>query len=650
MEKRGSLRTLCAGMGLCCILSAMSSLPTDASSAKQTRSFASPTHQLIVQLKPNNGLVNPTEIDVATLLSQWSVAANTSLGFVRNMGDGMLVVQVSGEPNEAATRLNAQADALGIAHAEPDVVFLPDDAAKTPDDPIFAEQWNLQDAPNATYGIHLPGAWAVTTGTTKIVIAVLDTGVLFTHPDLKHRLLPGYDFITDPTRANDGGGRDADATDPGNWVTKAEATSNYAGCYETNSGWHGTQMAGIIGAEANNQYGISGINWASPLLPVRVLGKCGGHLSDLVDGVRWAGGLPVLDVPPNLHPARVINLSLGAPDVCSPLLQNAINAVTQHGAIVVVSAGNRAFNALYQTPANCNNVLVVGGTDQRGERGTYSNYGGSVHISAPGGDPANASADRIAVTNNLGSTQAHTHTVGWVLGTSPAAAQVSGVVSLMLAQQPSLTLKEIIFLLGKTATPFPTNSSCSLMGCGRGVVNASGAVSQTAKATYTELFFPLFPIQSGSGPNQIRNGGFEAQTEGWAVSSLKGSLVIMHDAYLPPDVLAYAGNYAAWLGGVNDEENGIAQTIAIPTPGAALKFRWRLQSAETDCHNDVLTISINNIVVDSIGLCRSKGTSDWPEYTRSLNGFAGQSVVMQLQVKTNGSLSSNLFVDEVRVE
>jgi Subtilase family len=508
----------------------------------------------------------------------------------------------------------------------------------------------LQDAPNATYGIHLPGAWAITTGTTQIVIAVLDTGVLYSHPDLAHRLLPGYDFISDPTRANDGAGRDADATDPGNWVTKAEATSTYAGCYETNSGWHGTQMAGIIGAEANNQYGISGINWASPLLPVRVLGKCGGHLSDIVDGLRWAAGLPVLDVPPNAHPARVINVSLGAPDVCSPLLQNAIDEVTQRGAIVVVSAGNRAFNALYQTPANCNNVLVVGGTDQHGERGSYSNYGGSVHISAPGGDPANANVDRIAVTSNLGSTQAQTHTIGWVLGTSPAAAQVSGVVSLMLAQRPSLTLKEIIFLLGKTATLFPADGSCALLGCGLGAVNARGAVSAAATSTFTELFLPLIPIQSGSKPSLIRNGGFEAGADAWAVSSARGSLVIMNDAYMPPDVLAYAGNYAAWLGGVNDEVNAITQTISIPATGATLKFRWRLQSAETDCHNDVLTISINGTVVDSMGLCRSRGTSDWPEYTRSLNGFAGQNAGVQLKVKTNGSLSSNLFVDDVRVE
>ena len=667
-EKRGSLRLACAGIGLCCMLSVAPSLQVIAASAnKPIKSIAPFTHQLIIQLALNSGLTNPTESDVAMLVSQWRAAANTELSFVRNQASGVLVLRASdsADIHSVVARLNAQADALNIVHAEPDTIFLPengivhdaieDDAARAPNDPSFAEQWNLQDASNASYGIHLPGAWAVTTGTAQIVIAVLDTGVLFTHPDLKNRSLPGYDFISDPTRANDGDGRDADATDPGNWVSQAEAASNYLGCRITNSGWHGMQMAGIIGAEANNRYGITGINWVSPLLPVRVMGKCGGHLSDLIDGVRWAGGLPVLDAPPNVHPARVINLSLGALDVCSPLLQNAINEVTQRGAIVAVSAGNRAVNVINQTPANCANVLVVGGTDQQGERGYYSNYGGGVHISAPGGDPANADVDRIVTTGNVGSTQAQTNTIGWAVGSSPAAAQVSGVVSLMLAQNPALTLKQIIFLLGQTATPFPmnaSNSSCRLMGCGRGLVNASGAVSQAAamNAPITEIFLPLFPVQFSQGANVIRNGGFEAQAENWVVSSAKGSLVIMNHALMPPDVLAYTGNYAAWLGGVNDEVNAIAQTTMIPSAGATLKFRWRLQSVETDCRNDVLTISINGLVVDSLGLCRSKSTSDWPEYTRSLDSFAGQNVVLQLKVQTNGSLSSNLFVDDVRVE
>ena len=564
------------------------------------------------------------------------------------MSDGSLVVRVIDDAATIAARLNQNTDALGITYAEPDTFFQPDEV---PNDPNFAEQWNLSDVPNNTYSVHLPNAWAVITGSERIIIAVLDTGVLFNHPDLKHRLLPGYDFISDPTQANDGDGRDADATDPGNWVSQAEATSNYAGCSATSSGWHGTQMAGIIGAEANNQYGISGINWISPLLPVRVLGKCGGHLSDLIDGLRWAGGLPVVDVRPNLYPARVINLSLGAPDVCSPLLQNAIDEVTQRGAIVVVSAGNRSANAITQTPANCANVLVVGATDQPGERGYYSNYGGAVQISAPGGDPAHADVDRIVTISNLGSTQAQTHTVSWAVGTSPAAAQVSGVVSLMLAQNPGLTLKEIIFLLGKTATPFLINSSCQLMGCGHGVVNASGAVLQAAmNAHITETFFPLLTTQFEQRPNVIRNSGFEEGAQAWEVSSQKGSLVIMNDAYMPPDVLAYSGNYAAWMGGVNDEVNAIAQTVVIPDTGGTLKFRSRLQSVESDCHNDVLTISVNAVVVDSVGLCSAKSTSDWPEYALSLNDFAGQRVVVQLKVQTNGSLSSNLFVDEVRVE
>jgi serine protease len=628
-------------------------VPTAARSATSTKALAAqqranaPTQQLIVQLKRNTELAQPTEADLTNLVSQWRIVIGTPINLVRALHNGYLILRTDeANADDVAAHLNAQANELGIAYAEPDAIFLPDGLA-APNDPSYAEQWHLQDSANTSFSIRMPSAWAVTTGTTQITIAMLDTGVLYNHPDLKHRLLLGYDFISDPARANDGDGRDPNAADPGNWLTPAEASSAFAGCRTASSNWHGTQMAGIIGAEADNGYGITGINWASPLLPVRVMGKCGGHLSDVVDGLRWAAGLPVLDVAPNPHPARVINLSFGALGACSPLLQNAIDEVTRRGVVVVTSAGNRALNAQFQSPANCSNVVVAGGVDRRGERGYYSNYGSGINVGAPGGDPANFADDHIVTTSNLGTTLPQTHTLGWAVGSSAAAAQVSGVISLVLSRNPNFTRRDVLFALSKTATPYPVRGSCDWLGCGLGLVNAGRAVSE---ATSTQaIYLPAFAFSSASGQNVIANGGFEAQANGWAVSSLKGSPVIMSDALMPPDVLAYSGNYAAWLGGVLDEVNAIAQSVVIPSDEVWLRFRWRLQSVERECGNDWLIVSINNTVVDKVGLCRAKAIADWAGYAQRISGLGGQRVMLQLQVQTNGSLSSSLFVDEVEL-
>src|SRR6202043_3764317 len=149
----------------------------------------------------------------------------------------------------------------------------------------------------------------------------------------------GYDFITDPIVANDGNGRDADASDPGDWITAADAaTATFQGCTVGNSSWHGTRVAGILGALSNNATGITGITWLPKILPVRVLGKCGGVDSDILDAMRWAAGLHVTGVPDNTHPAQIINMSLGGPGPCTSAEQTVIDEVVASGVAVVVSA------------------------------------------------------------------------------------------------------------------------------------------------------------------------------------------------------------------------------------------------------------------------------------------------------------------------
>jgi serine protease len=180
-----------------------------------------------------------------------------------------------------------------IASAEPDIRV---QVQQIPNDPMYGQQWHYAEPAG---GINLPSAWDATTGSSNVTIAVLDTGYR-PHADLAPRLLPGYDFTSDPIMSNDGLGRHADALHPGDYGC---ATGN------PNSSWHGTHVAGTLGAITNNSSGASGINWTSTVLPVRVTGKCGGYLSDVIDALRWAAGMSVTNVPTNTQPAQVANLS-----------------------------------------------------------------------------------------------------------------------------------------------------------------------------------------------------------------------------------------------------------------------------------------------------------------------------------------------------
>ena len=181
--------------------------------------------------------------------------------------------------------------------------------------------------------------------------------------------------------ANDGDGRDSNPSDPGDWVAANEC---FAGSAASNSSWHGTHVAGTIGAASNNGVGVAGINWSSKILPVRVLGKCGGTISDIADGMRWSAGLPVPGVPANANPAKVLNLSLGGSGACDATYQNAINAIVAAGTTVVVSAGNSNANASGFRPANCNGVITVAATNRNGSQRVLQQLWGNRGNQRPG--------------------------------------------------------------------------------------------------------------------------------------------------------------------------------------------------------------------------------------------------------------------------
>ncbi|AOJ05424.1 peptidase [Burkholderia mayonis] len=357
-----------------------------------------------------------------------------------------------------------------IEYAEPDARMHP---FLVPNDTRYSEQWGYF---NPKGGANLPKAWDRTTGSERVVVGVIDTGYR-PHADLAANLVPGYDFISDPAIANDGNGRDSDASDPGDWVTAQEdgdPSGPFYGCGASNSSWHGTHVAGTIGAVTNNGFGVAGISWVGKVLPVRVLGKCGGMLSDIVDGMRWAAGLSVPGAPSNPNPAKVLNLSLGGYGrTCSTTYQNAISEITSRGANVVVAAGNNGGSVSTTQPANCLGVIAVGAIDSNGVRASFSNYGAAVKIAAPGVG--------ILSTLNAGKTSPGADSYASYSGTSMATPHVAGTIALMLAVNPTLSPSQILQRLQSGARPFASGSGCSTSTCGAGLLDAGNAVNAAAQ-------------------------------------------------------------------------------------------------------------------------------------------------------------------------
>jgi serine protease len=412
-------------------------------------------------------------------LPVFSRAAERSVTSVRSLGDGVVVLKLPSAQQGAALRATvaAFANAPHVEWAEPDVRM-----RTMIDDPRRGEQWDLTAPETGPIGIDVEGAWdLLPADLAQITVAVVDTGYV-DHQDLSGAIVAGYDFVGDERLANDGDGRDGDARDPGDWITSQESRRGFfRGCPAMGSSWHGTHVGGTIAAVADNGIGITGINPNAKILPVRVLGKCGGYTSDITDGVRWAAGITVADTPQNPSPASVINLSLGGGGSCSQTWQSAIDAVTAKGATVVVSAGNSDTDAAGFSPASCSKVLTVAATGKTGNRAYYSNYGSTVEIAAPGGDRLADDGDTILSTLNTGNTSPVTSPGGDTYvkyqGTSMAAPHVAGVVSLLLAVDPSLSPGQIATVLSQSATSFPTGSSCGSQ-CGAGIVNARNAVAQ----------------------------------------------------------------------------------------------------------------------------------------------------------------------------
>jgi serine protease len=432
----------------------------------------------------------------------------------------------------------------------------------------------------------------MTQGSDDVVVAVVDTGVRFDHPDLKRvsaggRLLDGYDFISELGIAGDGDGRDTNASDPGDW------------CDGEASSWHGTRVAGIVGALTDNAIGVAGTTWRGRILPVRGLGKCGGTDSDLIAGMLWAAGIPVAGVPANPNPAKVINLSLGSSGACPASWRDAISQVVARGALVVVSAGNEG--GPVGAPANCPGVAGVGAIRHAGTKVGFSNLGREVAISAPGGNCVNTSGAclfSIDTTSNAGTTSpgAHTYTDqnDVNVGTSFSAPIVAGVAALMVAVNERLSPAELIRRLQSGSKPFPRSASvadchvptgpgdvqigecnCTTATCGAGMVNARGAVLEALRPAAVASANPTNAttgqVVNLDGSSSFAANGRSIVAYAWTVASSSGPAPTIANADSPNASFTATSDGAVTLRLAVTDDQGARDSVDVgvngPGPG-----------------------------------------------------------------------------------
>ena len=369
-------------------------------------------------------------------------------------GDDVVLLDAPLEPAAATDFMVELAAQPGVELVEPIGIVTP---SYVPYDPEQPQQWQLDSAA----GINIAPVWDYTRG-AGVTVAVLDSGSL-PHDDLTWT--GGYDFISHPDLSADGNGIDPDPTDSG-WPTTPPADCGL---------WHGTMVGGLIGAQ-HNRLGIAGVAPEATLVPVRVMGTCGGDTLDLAKAIRWSAGAAVAGFPANPNPARVLNLSLGGvlnnssgQPYCPTYLQSAIDQARGLGAVVVAASGNSGRSQLIEAPAICNGVIAVTSTNQDGNVSGWADKGSRVNIAAPG--------EYLLTTGNSGTSQPGHQGYSVGSGTSFSAPIVAGAIALMLSTNPGLSAAAAEAQLAWGAQPV----NCT--GCaGAGLLNTQSAVAVPGSA------------------------------------------------------------------------------------------------------------------------------------------------------------------------
>ncbi|SDZ05354.1 serine protease [Lysobacter sp. yr284] len=491
------------------------------------------------------------------------------LKHLRRIGTGADVVQAGRKLDRAEAQSLMQQIAL-----DPSVEYVEENARMTafftPDDTRFGEQWGY-----GASGINASQAWDVSTG-TGVVVAVIDTGIT-SHSDLNANILPGYDFISDSTAARDSNGRDSNPADQGDWFAAGECGVSYS----NNSSWHGTHVAGTVAAVTNNAKGVAGTAYNAKVVPVRVLGKCGGTLADIADAITWASGGTVSGVPANANPAEVINMSLGGSGACGSTYQAAIDGAVGRGVTVVVAAGNNNGNASNARPANCNNVITVGAVDSAGKRSVWSstqksNYGTVVDVAAPGSN--------ILSTLNSGTTTPGSESYASYGGTSMATPHVAGVVALLQAKSATpKTPAQIETILKNTVRAFPTAPDQPI---GAGIVDAKAALDSLGGGTpnpgtqtYSNAADVSIPDNNSVG---VTSSIVVSGRSGNATSSAQVAVNIVHtyQGDLVVDLIAPDGSVYNLHNRAGGGTDNIVQTYTVNLSSEPLNGTWKLRVSD----------------------------------------------------------------------
>jgi serine protease len=516
--------------------------------------------------RPITQLIVKYKNDTAQTFSSFGGASKLALSARRNPQRLIYKRQMSGLAHvvELAQPL-ARAEAIAVAerlkmdtnveYAEIDEWMYP---TFVPNEPYYSfYQWNLKAPDLAIGGTNLPTAWDLSRG-HGVVVAVIDSGIA-NHPDLNANVLTtsGYDFVTsisNPNRANDGNGRDTDASDPGDWQSAGDCMNDPDAA---DSSWHGTGVSAVIGAVTNNGLGIAGVAHEVRVLPVRALGRCGGSTSDIADAVRWSAGILVDLVPQNANRAHVINMSLGSRirGACLSTFSNAISDAIAAGSVVVVATGNDSDSEIHM-PSNCPGVIAVTGHTYQGDSSSFANVGLGTTISAPAGGACrttNVGTFTCSTPNSTSGTNfnhwilsASLHglttptstngeipalsgpTYTFIRGTSVAAPHVSGVAALLLSSQPALTPAEVSFLISSSARAHPATLYCATSSagtCGSGLLDARAALDRLSDRTPLLTISPTPTVVAGGEQSILtadatpRNGGSASFTYAWTQTS-----------------------------------------------------------------------------------------------------------------------------------
>ena len=552
----------------------------------QAQTGPAPVQNLIVRLKP--AVQSDREAPQAARERMRSVAdaAGVAMQGERIVGSGHHLLRLpeaqTGEALQATMRrLRLHPD---VSDVEPDVRIR---RLAVPNDPDFQYQWHLQSPSVFTVGTNAPAAWDITTGRAQGVVAVLDVGVRPSHPELAGKLLPGYDFVSDTTFANDGNGRDADPSDPGDWVSTADTLNPaFRSCGTEDSSWHGTFIAGQVAALTNNGVGIAGIDWQGKVLPVRIAGKCGALLSDLLDGIRWAAGLSVAGVPANPTPARVLNLSFGGDAACTSSYQAVIDEIGAVGALLVVAGGNSA--GVPARPADCRGVLAVGAVQEDGRKAFYADLGPAIGITAPGGTGNLA----IYSLDNSGRTVPGIDTYGLKAGTSFSSPLAAATASLMLAVNPALTPAQLVDAIKASARPHvavagssacsasnPEICNCTTATCGAGLLDTAAAVQAVNPgAVPVAAVRPV--VAPAAGASIVLDGSQSIPSNG---STLVGYQWVQTQGPSVPIT------------------NATSARASVQLPGDAASFTFRLVVTDSAGRTDDALVSTNSVGNSSSG-------------------------------------------------